>query len=113
MICTYYSEEVIKIRILLLQNLTHFNTNRYQFFFIHRYSATFSGVISQPGVLILSYQPQGVGGVAMVVVVEVGIVVVGTVVLLVFILSTTIQELPTNVGISITTSTTRITTYRN
>lgn len=70
-------------------------------------------MISQPGVLILSHQPPGGGGVAMVVVVEVGIVVVGTMVLLVFILSTTIQELPTNVGIVITTSTTRITTYIN
>lgn len=54
MICTYYSEEVIVSHILLFQNSTHFNTNCYQFFFIHRYSATLSGLISQPVVFILS-----------------------------------------------------------
>lgn len=115
MICTYYSEEVIVSHILLFQNSTHFNTNCYQFFLfiatLLHYQVWYP---SQLSLFCHPYPlPSGGVGVAILVVVVGVVCVFGTVVLrvdgCVFILSTTIQELPTNVGIIITTNTTRIT----
>lgn len=121
MICTYYSEEIIESHNFKIQ---HISTQNVIIFYssVLCYISGFN--ISASRLNYLPYPlPSGVVVVVIVVVEVVGIDVLGVVIVVVevvgivvlgvggrvFILSTIIQELPTNDGISITTRTTRTT----